>query len=69
MKKKIFLGLALLLVSGAALGNRILDPKYNDPARCADEAMPANECKEEQDYALDEKYTFTPKIGWMISFL
>ena len=40
MKRNILFGLAAMFIANVALANRINDPKYNKPGRCAEEAMP-----------------------------
>lgn len=67
MKRNILFGLAAMFIANVALANRINDPKYNDPARCAAEAMPANECKEEQDYARDQGHVTAEEYNTLVA--
>ena len=51
MKRNILFGLAAMFIANVALANRINNPDYNKPGRCAEEPMPPEECKEEQELA------------------
>jgi hypothetical protein len=61
--KILFFLVSSLVFGSAAFGNRILDPKYNDPGRCAAEPMPPQECADEQQYVFDQGWVSAEELA------